>query len=287
MFTSQQLVNFCLSMIGMPYWYGTCVYKCSTSMLNSKSKQYPDHYKSDRTARYKDDIAKKKVSMDCVGMIKGFFWTNGGQGVRDYIEGKGDFTNKYGSNGCPDKSANGMLDWCKSKKAKWGSINTLPEVPGILLFKAGHVGVYIGNGYAVEAQGFAYGVKKTKVSSRSWVTWAYLPDSILDYSSSTPIVPTPTPTPEPTPAPKVNINNLIKAVKTNKQILKYKSPMMKSTAILEMQTALNLLGYNCGTADGIFGSKTKTGVKAFQKAQKLEADGEFGPLSLAALQKLL
>lgn len=286
MFTSKQLVDFCLSMIGMPYWYGTCVYKCSASVLKSKTKQYEDHYTADRMARYQDDIAKKKVSMDCVGMIKGFFWTNGGQGVRDYIDGKGDFTNKYGSNGCPDKSANGMFDWCKSKKVKWGSINTLPEVPGVLLFKSGHVGVYIGNGYAVEAQGFAYGVKKTKVASRSWVNWAYLPDTLLDYSNTNPVEPAPQPEPAPTPT-TIDITNLIKAVKTNKQILKLKSPMMKSTAIKELQKALNFLGYNCGTADGIFGSNTKAGVKAFQKAKKLEVDGEFGPLSLAALQAAL
>lgn len=49
-----------------------------------------------------------------------------------------------------------MLSWLKSKGCKNGKIATMPDVPGILLFKSGHVGVYVGNGYAVEAQGFAY-----------------------------------------------------------------------------------------------------------------------------------
>lgn len=146
MFTASELVAFVISMIGMPYWYGTCVYKCTQSVLNSKSKQYGppkySHYVESRMSRYKKDIAAKKVCMDCVGMIKGFFWTNGGKGVVDYLNGTGDFKNSYGSNGCPDKSANGMLSWCKSKGCKNGEIATLPDVPGILLFSSGHVGVY-------------------------------------------------------------------------------------------------------------------------------------------------
>ena len=37
------------------------VYKCSESLRSRKAKQYPTHYKDSRTARYKDDIAKKKI----------------------------------------------------------------------------------------------------------------------------------------------------------------------------------------------------------------------------------
>ena len=182
-FKASELVAFCLSMVGMPYWYGACVYICSNSVLNSKTKQYPAHYTPGRTSRYKDDIAKRKVCADCVGLIKGFFWTNGGKGVIEYIRGGAAFTNKYGSNGCPDKSANGMLTWCKSKGGKSGKIATLPDVPGILLFSSGHVGVYIGGGYAVDARGFNYGIVKTKVASRSWTDWAYMPNTLLQYDN--------------------------------------------------------------------------------------------------------
>lgn len=184
MFKSSQLVAFVKSMVGMAYWYGTCVYMCSESVLKSKTNQYPSHYGSNRTATYKKHIAARKVCMDCIGLIKGFFWTNGGQGVVEYTQGGDAFTNKYGSNGCPDKSANGMLTWLKSKGCKNGKIATLPDVPGILLFKSGHVGIYVGGGYAVQAQGFAYGVVKTQVSKRPWTEWAYLPSSMLDYDST-------------------------------------------------------------------------------------------------------
>jgi hypothetical protein len=59
-----------------------------------------------------------------------------------------------------------------------------------------------------------------------------------------------------------------------------------------MQNALISLGYDLGTygADGDFGSKTATALKAFQKEHGLEADGEYGPKSheamMAALDKL-
>lgn len=41
-----------------------------------------------------------------------------------------------------------------------------------------------------------------------------------------------------------------------------------------IQTYLNTLGYNCGTADGEFGSKTKAAVIKYQKANGCVADGE-------------
>lgn len=54
-----------------------------------------------------------------------------------------------------------------------------------------------------------------------------------------------------------------------------------------MQKELNNLGYNCGTPNGIYASSTVTGVKAFQKAKGLTADGLFGAASLSALENTL
>lgn len=82
-FTNEHFADWCQKMAEKksPYWYGTCVYKASNSVLSSKTRQYPDHYGSSRTARYKKDIANKQVVSDCVGGCKGYAWTNGGQGV--------------------------------------------------------------------------------------------------------------------------------------------------------------------------------------------------------------
>ncbi|NLN42198.1 MAG: hypothetical protein GX160_09510, partial [Clostridiales bacterium] len=50
-----------------------------------------------------------------------------------------------------------------------------------------------------------------------------------------------------------------------------------------LQERLNSLGYNAGTADGIFGSKTKAAVMAFQRANGLVVDGIVGPATIAKL----
>ena len=57
MFKASELVTFCKSMIGMPYWYGTCVYPCTESRLTSKAKQYPSHYTSSRMPTYRKHIS--------------------------------------------------------------------------------------------------------------------------------------------------------------------------------------------------------------------------------------
>lgn len=61
----------------------------------------------------------------------------------------------------------------------YGAISTMPEIPGLMLWKSGHAGVYIGGGYAIEAMGTSKGVVKTKVSDRNWQGWGKLP--YIDY----------------------------------------------------------------------------------------------------------
>ena len=84
-FTGEHFAAWCEKMVGQPYWYSAVVYKCTENLRSRKAKQYPAHYGSSRTARYRDNIAKKKVCADCVGLIKGYNWTNGGQGVIESI----------------------------------------------------------------------------------------------------------------------------------------------------------------------------------------------------------
>ena len=57
----------------------------------------------------------------------------------------------------------------------------------------------------------------------------------------------------------------------------------RGDAVRKLQELLNALGYDCGSVDGIFGSKTKAAVLAFQKANGLGADGIVGPLTWAKL----
>ena len=64
-------------------------------------------------------------------------------------------------------------------------------------------------------------------------------------------------------------------------------PMLRTgsrgDAVRKLQEMLNAKGYTCGSVDGIFGSKTKAAVLAFQKANGLAADGIVGPLTWGKL----
>lgn len=53
--------------------------------------------------------------------------------------------------------------------------------------------------------------------------------------------------------------------------------------VLAMQKRLKQWGYYTGAADGVFGPKTLTAVKLFQRKNGLAADGIVGPKTLAAL----
>ena len=261
-FTNEHFAAFCLSMIGQPYWYGTVVYKCSESLRSRKAKQYPTHYKDSRTARYKQDIANKKVCADCVGLIKGYNWTNGGKGVIESIGTDKTFASKYGGNGCPDKSANGMFSYAKSKGCAWGTIDTLPEIPGVALCSDGHVGVYVGNGYAVEERGFNYGCVKTRVASRKWTHWYQLP--FVDYGNAV-FIGGSVAKPD-TPASEYTLGT---------RTLRRES---KDTDVKALQEFLLQLGYSLLKygADGEFGSETEAALKKFQAKAGIKQDGIYG-----------
>lgn len=56
----------------------------------------------------------------------------------------------------------------------------------------------------------------------------------------------------------------------------------KGDNVKHLQNFLNWAGFDCGTVDGAFGSKTDAAVRAFQTAAGIKVDGRFGKASLAA-----
>lgn len=261
--TNEHFAAFCLSMVGQPYWYGTCLYKCTESLRARKTKQYASHYKDSRTARYKQDIEAKKVCSDCVGACKGYAWTGGGLTVLEAIGTGNAITSKYGANGCPDKSANGMFSYAKAKGMNYGSIDTLPDVVGLALHKDGHVGYTVGDGYAVEWKGFSYGCVKTKISGRGWTNWYQLP--FIDYGDCD------------TSGTAPSVSTVL-----GSRVLK---KGMNGSDVKALQELLLQLGYELPKygADGSFGSETLSALLEFQKDEGLEVDGKYGDLTHQAL----
>ena len=54
--------------------------------------------------------------------------------------------------------------------------------------------------------------------------------------------------------------------------------------LIELQTALNKLGYSTGMPDGMFGNATRAGVRRFQQAERLPADGYPTPALLTRVK---
>ena len=230
-------------------------------ILNRKAKQYPSHYTVSRMSRYKQDIRDRKVVCDCIGGAKGYAWTNSGQAMLDAIGTDAGVPNKYGANGCPDKGANSMFAWAKSKGMDWGTIDTLPEIVGLALHTDGHVGYYVGNGYAVEWRGFSYGCVRTKVKDRKWKYWYKLP--FIQYGDTA-------------------AENSAPQIARGSRLLKRG---MVGSDVKALQELLLQLGFALPKhgVDSEFGAETEKALLAFPKKAGLEADGKYGDKTHAAL----
>ena len=147
-----------------------------------------------------------------------------------------------------------------------GDIAKMPQITGACVFMEGlgHVGVYVGGGYVVEASGHTKGVVKTRLKDRGWALWG-LPGWI-SYGD----------------APADWAQGAAVAAGTEKSSAAVELPLLRqgdvSEAVRSMQLLLIGRGYSCGScgADCDFGTCTKLAVWAFQRAHGLTVDGVAG-----------
>jgi hypothetical protein len=261
-YTNDHFMAYCEKMLGQPYWFGTTAYKCTETLQSRKAGQYPEHYGPSRTARYRQDVAAKKVCSDCIGGAKGYAWSDAGKGVVESIGNDKTYNVKYGSNNCPDKGANSMFTYAKANGMDWGVIGTLPEIVGLALHRDGHIGYYAGNGYAIEWRGFAWGCVKTKVAGRGWTHWYKLP--FIQYDGRGTMTP---------PTTEVTLGSrLLKRGMTGADV--------KALQELLLQLGYRLPKYG---ADNDYGAETESAVKVFQLDEDIEVDGKYGDKTHAAL----
>lgn len=143
---------------GWGYVWGTYGCVLTESLFDYKLEQYPDG-----VGNYEDFIRANWLggrTTDCVGLIKGYGWLD-----------PETLTINYGTNGMPDIGADQMYHSATVS----GTIDTIPDIPGVAVWHEGHIGVYIGNGEVVEAMGTKYGVVKTQLEGRGWTHWLEVP----------------------------------------------------------------------------------------------------------------
>lgn len=140
------------------YVWGTYGNVLTQSLLDYKIEQYPDG-----VGNHEDFIEENwldRRTTDCVGLIKGYGWLD-----------KDTLKIGYAENGMPDYGANQMYEAATVK----GTMDTMPDVPGVAVWKKGHIGVYVGDGKVVEAMGTKYGVVMTELEGRGWSAWCEIP----------------------------------------------------------------------------------------------------------------
>lgn len=111
-------------------------------MTASNKTRYINHHSYNAQAsrvKYINAATADTFGFDCVNLIKGILWGWNGDKNKNYGGAK------YKVNGVPDTSADGMIRLCNNVSTDFSNIQ-----PGEAVWTNGHIGVYIGDGLAVE-----------------------------------------------------------------------------------------------------------------------------------------
>lgn len=143
------------------YMWGGLMQPITANLIKIKANQYPKHYTPSRK-RYLSSLIGLGYGCDCVGLIKSYWF--GGINSPYYDNKK-------------DVNTTGLYNLAPAK----GKINAMPEIPGLIVYMSGHVGVYIGNGKVIECTQGRYGdgVVETNLRGRGWTHWLKCP--YIDY----------------------------------------------------------------------------------------------------------
>lgn len=249
--SSSDYITFVKSKIGTPYVYGSKGHYgvFTQARLNSLAKAYPSMF----TVSYLNKVASKgcvgKVCTDCSGLVCWAFPN----------------TIEYGSSTLYSKA------YARLPMSKLSDF-----APGTVLYKSGHVGIYVGKDsnnkpICVEAKGIDYGTISGVITNPSRWTCG-LTFSNIDYNITNPI-----------PSSQIsyktsNPYGMPSAILKNGQ---------SGNGVLWLQWELVQAGFGytytyngkaCKAViiDGEFGQNTLNAVKAFQASCKIDVDGEVG-----------
>lgn len=179
MMTARELIRRCTD--AAENYKTLYVMGCFGAPLTGKNvERYLNNHEYNRRAerqkliRAAADKTPPVFGFDCVNLIKGVLWGWSGDPSANYGGAK------YGSKGVPDVSADGMIKLCGGVTGDFSGI-----VPGAAVWLPGHIGLYIGDGLAVECspkwkncvQITAVGNlgRKSGYNTRTWTKWGRLP----------------------------------------------------------------------------------------------------------------
>ena len=224
--------------------------------LNDKNKaRYCDNHSYNRKATRQKMIKAATADtfgFDCVNLIKGVCWGWIGDLSKTYGGAK------YATNGVPDTNADGMIKICDDVTTDFSHVEV-----GEAVWCQGHIGVYIGDGLAVEATPkWANCVQITACNRsvkgykrRNWTKHGKLP--FITYENT----------------------------KTEGETVNIELPVLKKgtkgAEVKTLQRILLALGYDLKGygADGSYGKATEMAVRAFQGDRRLTVDGICGAVT--------
>lgn len=145
-----EIRDWLMSKVGCGYAWGATGYVLTQSKLNSLIKQYPDYVSQSKNGRWLG-----KEVFDCAQLVR--------------LAMK-----KAGINMVSGASS----QWKKTDWEAKGTIDTIPKDKMCCLYREAptanpmqHTGIYLGNGYVVDARGSYDGVLHTALSKYKWTHW--------------------------------------------------------------------------------------------------------------------
>lgn len=223
------------------------------------------------------NASEDTFGFDCVNLIKAVLW--GWKGLTNKQYGGA----KYVANGVPDIGANTMITKCKDLSTDFDKIEI-----GEAVWTTGHIGVYIGDGLAIECTpAWSNGVQITACNRdvegynrRNWKKHGKLP-----YIEYVEVAPDENIIDDVTKATRAFIRNIQSAIgakvdgvagpETLSKTVTVSAKYNKRHAVVKhLQKRLYELGYvEVGTADGVAGPKFTSAVAHFQQDNGCVVDG--------------
>ena len=238
--TGRQFADYAISLLGGVYMYGNNGWTISKWLIETTAKTYPRQYRDLQSDIDKYGMTKKQYLMTKIGE-RGYDCST----LADLFLHR-------------DLSADGWL----AAAVESGPIDTIPELTGLSVHYPGHTGVYIGNGYVVEARGTFYGIVKTELKARPWRHWAKLPGIVYDDTGEQ--------------EPMIKKGDKGEAVTTWQTCL-----VSASVPMINPETG-KVYGI-----DGSYGAATENGTRAFQEQQQLPVTGIVNGDTYTAMLRVL